>query len=272
MQLAITSTSMELRRQAPVVFRGPDPWCLRQIKEIGYDGVEMHIHDSAEIDRNELKRILKENCLQLTSIGTGTAYGRDRLYLSSDDRMVRDAAIKRLCDHVMTASEYPHTVVIIGLVKGKICDSSSREQYFANLIGALRECAKTAERYGVYLGIEVINRYECDVINTVDEGLELLDMVGSPNIQLHLDTYHMNIEERNIAAAIHRAKDRICHVHMADNDRWYVGHGHYDFEETVRALKEVDYRHALCVESLGYPDMITSARASYEAMRKLIGE
>ena len=198
MELAITSTSMKLRDRAPVVFRGEDNWCFEQIRSIGYDGVELHIHDSSQLDRKQLKEELDQFGLSLTSIGTGSAYGKDRVFLSSEDADVRQAAIERIKGHILTASDYPHAVVIIGLIKGKVSDCESRESYFANLIPALRECAEEAGKYQVYLGLEVINRYESDVINTVKEGLEFLEMVGSPWLQLHLDTYHMNIEESDI--------------------------------------------------------------------------
>ncbi len=267
MELAITSTSMKLRDQAPVVFRGEDNWCFEQIRKIGYDGVELHIHDSSQLDRKQLKEELDHFGLSLTSIGTGSAYGKDRVFLSSDDAAVRQAAIERIKGHILTASDYPHAVVIIGLIKGKVSDCESRESYFSNLISALQECAEEAGKYQVYLGLEVINRYESDVINTVEEGLELLELVGSPWLQLHLDTYHMNIEERDIANSIRLAQGKICHVHVADSDRWYVGHGHYDFEETLRALKETGYTGAVSVESFYFPDMVSSAKASYENMR-----
>ena len=74
MELAITSTSMKLRDRAPVVFRGEDNWCFEQIRSIGYDGVELHIHDSSQLDRKQLKEELDQFGLSLTSIGTGSAY------------------------------------------------------------------------------------------------------------------------------------------------------------------------------------------------------
>ena len=246
MELAITSTSMKLRDQAPVVFRGEDNWCFEQIRKIGYDGVELHIHDSSQLDRKQLKEELDQFGLSLTSIGTGSAYGKDRVFLSSDDAAVRQAAIERIKGHILTASDYPHAVVIIGLIKGKVSDCESRESYFSNLISALQECAEEAGKYQVYL--------------------------GSPWLQLHLDTYHMNIEESDIKKSIQSAKGKICHVHVADNDRWFVGHGHYDFAETLGALKEIGYTGAVSVESFGFPDMISSARASYENMRHIMDQ
>lgn len=272
MQLAITSTSMDLHERAPIVFRGEDKWCFKQIREIGYDGVELHIHDSNCLDRDGLRHLLDQHGLLLTSIGTGTAYGKDKIYLTSNDRDIRSQAIKRLKGHILTAADYPHAVVIIGLIKGKVSDCGSMKRYEQNLISSLQECVDFAKKYGVCLGLEVMNHYESDYLNNIAQGLELLDRVGSLHVQLHIDTYHMNIEEQDIADAIRQAKGKICHVHMADNDRWYVGHGHYDFKETVKALKDIGYSHALCVESLGYPDMLTSGRESYRKMHQLLQE
>ena len=107
MELAITSTSMKLRDQAPVVFRGEDNWCFEQIRKIGYDGVELHIHDSSQLDRKQLKEELDQFGLSLTSIGTGSAYGKDRVFLSSDDAAVRQAAIERIKGHETFPRQLP---------------------------------------------------------------------------------------------------------------------------------------------------------------------
>ena len=81
-----------------------------------------------------------------------------------------------------------------------------------------------------------------------------------------------DIEESVLKKSIQSAKGKICHVHVADNDRWFVGHGHYDFAETLGALKEIGYTGAVSVESFGFPDMISSARASYENMRHIMNQ
>lgn len=271
MKLSMTCTEMtHLRAKAPVVFRGELEECLSQIASIGYNGAEVHIHDSALVDRNEMKRLLAQYGLELTSIGTGTAYGIDHLSLTSEEEEKRQGAVKRLKDHILTAADYDHAVVILGLIRGKVAQCSSLELYRKLLMEGLGECCDFAAQYGVTLGIELMNRYECDYVNNIDEGLELLKQVGSPWLKLHLDTYHMNIEEGNIREAILKAGDQIGHVHIADSDRWYAGHGHYDFAETAAALKEVGYEHALAVESFNFPDPICSAEKSYETMSKLI--
>ena len=109
------------------------------------------------------------------------------------------------------------------------------------------------------LAFEVIDRFESDWLNTVDEGLKLLDSFGSDALSLHLDTFHMNIEEPDCAESIRKAGKRIGHVHVADSDRWYPGHAHYDFASTFSALKEVGYERAVALESFLYPDPETAA-------------
>lgn len=268
MILSMTCTDMELRDRAPVVFRGDVESSLRQIKAAGFDGVEMHIHDSACYDYQKLSRLLQENELKLTSIGTGTAYGKDGLSFTSDDAGKRRGAIERINGHTRAAAQFEDAVVILGLVRGKVSEcSAGLQEYEKRLKESLRECVKTAEDMGVCLVLEMINRYECDYASTIDEGLALLSDIPSESLKLHLDTYHMNIEESDIAAAVHRAGKNIGHVHLADNDRRYPGHGHYDFKETIDALKAVGYQGALAVECLKYPDAKTVAQETVKAIK-----
>ena len=110
--------------------------------------------------------------LELTSIGTGTAYGIDHLSLTSEEEEKRQGAVKRLKDHILTAADYDHAVVILGLIRGKVAQCSSLELYKKLLMEGLGECCDFAAQYGVTLGIELMNRYECDYVNNIDEGLE----------------------------------------------------------------------------------------------------
>jgi len=94
---------------------------------------------------------------------------------------------------------------------------------------ALQECSRSARPAGVRLALEPINRYECTLINTVAEGLELIKLVGEDNFGLLLDTFHMNIEEPDIEESIRKCGERIFHFHVADSNCWYPGAGHLDF-------------------------------------------
>ena len=268
MYLAITGKETAPDK-APFVLRGSYEFIINTAADLGYDAVELHIHDSAAINRGHIQHLLDKAGLRLSSIGTGTAYSEDKIFLSSDDPAIRDRAIARLEDHMDTAKDHS-AVVIVGLVKGLIRDCSSRESCLRNLNASLARLVKKAEKDKVPLVFEVINRYESDFLNTIEEALDFLGPFDSEYLQLHLDTFHMNIEEASIPDSIRRARGKIGHCHIADSDRWHVGHGHYDFPATIAALKEAGYTRALAVESFMFPDPVTSARASLETLRHLI--
>lgn len=253
----------------PLVLRGSHEDCIRQAARLGYDGIELHLLDSEDMDRPAVLRALKEWGICLTSIGTGPSYSQQRIFLTSPDAEARKEAARRMKGHIGLGAE-TGAVVIIGLMKGqkKDCpDPSDYESYFKS---GMELCLREAERLGVTLALEVIDRFESDWLNTVDEGLELLKEYDSDRLTLHLDTFHMNIEEADLAACIRRAGKAIGHVHVADSDRWYPGHAHYEFESTFAALKEVGYEGAVALESFLYPDPETAARLGLRRIKELL--
>lgn len=165
-----------------------------------------------------------------------------------------------------------HGVVIVGLLAGRLCDcGASLKVQRERLADSLRRLDDLAGQHGVTVGLEMMNRYECDFLYTIEEGMAFLDEVGDlRHTALHIDSVSMNVSERDIGAAIRAGRGRICHVHLADNDRWYPGHGHYDFRETLRALKDIGYDGALALEEKRYPDTATAARHSLNYLRALL--
>ena len=115
----------------------------------------------------------------------------------------------------------------------------------------LRRVAEYAATAGVVLAEEVVNRFELYHLNTLDQGIRLIDEVGHPNCRLHLDTFHAHIEEKNTADAIRRAGDRIAHVHVSENDRGVPGSGSVAWDGTFDALRETGYDGWLTVEAFG---------------------
>ena len=102
---------------------------------------------------------------------------------------------------------------------------------------------------GVTLGLEICNRYETNVVNTARDCLRLADDIGADNVVIHLDTYHMNIEENDFVTPVRDCGDRLGYVHIGENHRGYLGSGHIDFAAFFGALAEIDYRGPLTFES-----------------------
>ena len=193
----------------------------------------MHIEDSVCILRDELWELLRAYGMRLTSIGTGAIYGKRHYNLVDSDSSIRQAAIGHLRHHMITAQP-DHGLVIIGLITGRMQDCTCREEFFWNLEESLYQLDQLAESYDVQLGFELTNRYEREHLIRIADGVEYLRNHDYKRILLHLDTVHMNIEEADIRQSILGAKGYVGHVHIADNDRWYPGHGHYPFWRRFR--------------------------------------
>lgn len=235
----------------------------------GFRGIELHIPDSNAIDRQEVYRALEGQRLRLTSIGTGSVYFSRGYSLSSSDRDIREKCIRHLAAHMETARPYG-AVVIVGCVQGRLQPGQRREELLDNLRESLTELDGLAERLNVRLGLETMNRFESDALNSIEETCAFLRDGGFSRVGLHIDTVHMNIEEANIGDAIRSAAGMINHVHAADNNRCYPGQAHYPFEETIRALEDIRYDGALALEIKPYPNSQTAGRKSLAYLSALL--
>ncbi|HNT66071.1 MAG TPA: sugar phosphate isomerase/epimerase family protein [bacterium] len=106
---------------------------------------------------------------------------------------------------------------------------------------ALRQVARHAQDYGVRIGLEPVNRYESYLINTCEQAKKLQEMIGEKNVKIHLDTYHMNIEEKSFYEATRLAGKDLMHIHLCENDRGIPGTGLVDWEGMFKALGEMRY-------------------------------
>ncbi|MGB8479932.1 MAG: sugar phosphate isomerase/epimerase family protein [Acidobacteriaceae bacterium] len=268
MKLAVTMVK-EAPAQAPLVLRGDYTDSIRKAAQIGYDAVELHVADPAEVDVREVRAACETTGVGMSSIGTGLALVRDGLSLTSREKAARGRAIARLQDFVRLAAEFG-SVVIVGLMKGLVKESTNRTEYDRHLTEALDACLPVALESGVTLVLEAMNRYESDILNTIEECVCTIEQFDSENLKLHIDTYHMNIEEDRIGRNIVAAGKHIGHVHLADSHRGYPGTGHYNFAETIAALKAVGYQGALAVECLTRPTPEVAAQGAYDAMRAVL--
>ena len=123
------------------------------------------------------------------------------------------------------------------------------EEELANIAKALKPIARRAGEYGMLLGIEPCNRYETHLLNTAAQSLEMIDRIGEPNVTIHLDTYHMNIEEKGIGHGIVQAGKHCRYIHLSESDRGVPGTGTIDWDETFRALAASGFDGDLVMES-----------------------
>ncbi|MHC2301253.1 sugar phosphate isomerase/epimerase family protein [Rhizobium mongolense] len=116
-------------------------------------------------------------------------------------------------------------------------------------VAAIAKTAGLAQSAGIDLVLEVVNRFETNLLNTTAQGLAFIEQVGSEHVRLHLDTFHMNIEEANPAAAIRLAGDKIGYFHIGESNRGYLGDGVINFDLMFDALLDINYERDITFES-----------------------
>ena len=262
MKLAIVLSTHAAQFQA-VAFKGDFEANVARIASYGYDGVELAIRDPKLVDVDELDAVVGSYGLKVPAIGTGQAWGEEGLSFTSDDPDVRNAAIERVKSHVPLAQHFGATI-ILGLIRGITPPGQSHERSMVYLVTALQECSAVAATEGVRFALEPLNRYETDLIHTVEQGMELIQRVGAENFGLLLDTFHMNIEEPSIEASIRACGDRIFHFHVADSNRWHPGAGHLDFRGILATLGETGYDGYVSGEFVPVPDANTGAQRAID--------
>jgi sugar phosphate isomerase/epimerase len=268
MKLSIVLSTHAAQFQA-VAFKGDFEANVARIASYGYDGVELAIRDPKLVDADKLGAVIAAHGLGVPAIGTGQAWGEEGLSFTSNDPAVRRAAIERVKSHVPLAQRFGATI-ILGLIRGITPKGQTHAQSMAYLVEALQECSAVAATEGVRFALEPLNRYETDLIHTVEEGMDLIQQVGAENFGLLLDTFHMNIEEPSIEESIRACGDRIFHFHVADSNRWHPGAGHLDFRSILSALRETGYPGYVSGEFMPVPDADTGAKRAIEHLRSVL--
>jgi D-psicose/D-tagatose/L-ribulose 3-epimerase len=212
----------------------------------GYGLLEFSLHDSLNLDRAKTREVLASNGIK-AACSRGLARDAD---ISSDDPQVVKRGAALLQESLQLTHDIGGTVLTGALYSafGKASQPLSTTGR-ANVVSVLKDLAVDAKPLGVDLGLEICNRYETNVVNTARDCLRLADDIGADNVMIHLDTYHMNIEEKDLASPVFEVGDRLGYVHIGENDRGYLGSGHIDFGAFFAALAEIEYRGPVTFES-----------------------
>ncbi|MDH0616503.1 MULTISPECIES: sugar phosphate isomerase/epimerase [unclassified Agrobacterium] len=120
---------------------------------------------------------------------------------------------------------------------------------YDNLTRALSSAARHAKTRGLQFGIETVNRYENHLLNSAEQAVALVERIGADNVFVHLDTFHMNMEEKGIANGIVAARDHLKYMHMSESDRGTPGFGNVAWDEVFSALAAIDFKGVLTLES-----------------------
>lgn len=220
-----------------------------KVKSMGFDILEISCENPDVLDITAVKKELVRYGLDGIICG---AFGPDRNICSVDPKIVASAKsyIRWLIDSaVVLGSSVVCGPMYSAVGKEHLEDEAARKAEWDRAVVGVREMAVYAADRGVRLALETLNRFETDMLNIAAQGLDFIDQVGMDNVGLHLDTFHMHLEEKSSAEAIRKASTRVFHVHACENDRGVPGTGQVHWQDVAAALKEIKYEGPIVIES-----------------------
>lgn len=257
-------------------------YAIEQAAKTGFDLIEILLPTDMNIDTTTVKKQLQDHNLDVVC-GLNLSSGYHIPTHPKEALQLMKKAVDRCAE---LGSPYLGGVLhgAIGVFSGK-CRTKKDEEI---LFEVWNEAGNYAKQYNVTIGVEPINRYETYVCTGAEETLGLIEKSGAPNIGLHLDTFHMNIEEQSFYTPVKKAGKMLKHIHMTENDRGMLGDGLNHWDDLFRALNEINFEGRLVLEnfsnsvqgmaeavSLWRPSPYNAedlAKGSLEFMKKKIAE
>lgn len=229
---------------------------LKKVKDLGFDTLEINTLYLMNMSDEDLKRF-RANADEvgvdvLAVIGVPFEYD-----VASPDSTVRKNGIEYIKKLITLCAKIQipcASGVLYAAWLAKLEDHGvSKSVCWKNSVTSMKEICKVAEDLDVRLNLEVVNRYETYLINTCKEALEYVNEVDSPQAYVHLDTYHMNIEEDSMTGAILQAGSKLGHFHIGENNRRPPGTGEMPWKALFNALKEINYPYHIVMEPFVQP-------------------
>ncbi|MEI7728043.1 MAG: sugar phosphate isomerase/epimerase [Verrucomicrobiota bacterium] len=222
---------------------------FKTFKKWGFETVEIAVDDPANLDFAMIKAELDKAGLKCGTLCG--CFGPDRDLRGTPEQQKISLEYMMKCIDVMGVLDCPRFIGPVYSAVGRIggAEPAEYKQQWKLVVKNLKTICKYAEKKGKVICMEPLNRFETDFINTVDQALQMVKDVGSPALKLHLDTFHMNIEEKCQGEAIRKAGKHLGHIHACGSDRGTPGNDHICWDCIAKALKAVKYDGDVVIES-----------------------
>jgi D-psicose/D-tagatose/L-ribulose 3-epimerase len=233
---------------------------LPRLRAQGFDGFEVPVFEPAKFQAGSIRRALAENDLECTVC----AILPNGMNPTSEDAEIRRQTRQHLADTIKLAADLGSNLMAgpvyspIGYLPGR--RRTSDEWQWA--VECFQSLGEILQSHQIDLALEPLNRFETYFLNTAADAIKFCEAINDSSIGVLLDTFHTNIEEKDVAAAFRTTGKRLKHVHACENDRGVPGTGHVDFVGIAAALKEIRYEGWITIESFGYSHKELAAAAA----------
>lgn len=222
---------------------------LKKAAQMGFDSFEIALEDPSHVDGSRVKEAIEATGLIPVVCG---AFGPSR-DLTHEDAAIRTESLNYIREAVKLCKAW-NAKILCGPMysavgKRRHVSPDQKKIEWALAVKGLKQAGAIAADHNVVLAIEPLNRFETDLINTCEQCVRLVNEVGSNSVRIHLDTFHMNIEENSIYEAVKLAGKSLAHIHACENNRGTPGTGLVDWKGLARGLREVGYSGQAVIES-----------------------
>jgi D-psicose/D-tagatose/L-ribulose 3-epimerase len=230
-------------------FDGSHVPLLPRIKAAGFDGVEIPMYKGRDFAVADAKRGLKDSGLEVTICSILV----DGLSMISDDASIRAKAVEQVKENIATTAECGGKLIAGPLYSpvGYLAGRRRTEDEWKRAVDCWQQLGPVLTAYGVTAAIEPLNRFETFFLNTAQDAARFCDEVNHPNVGILFDTFHANIEEKDIAQGYRTVARHLKHVHTCENDRGTPGSGHVEWRPVFEAIRDIGYDGWLTIESFG---------------------
>ena len=234
---------------------------FKDFRRWGFESVEIPLEHESHINPAFIKSELEKHGLVCGAMGCAVGPGRDLRGTKEEQQ-----ACLEYIHHVIDISDALDCSTLVGPIysavgRAEYVPEKERKSQWKLVVGHLKTICRYAEKKEKRMALEPLNRFETDFINTCDQGIQMVRDVGSPALGLLLDTFHMNIEEKDSARALQRAGKSLFHFHACGCDRGTPGSDHIDWKNIAKALKKIGYQRDVVIESFT-PEVKVIARAA----------
>ncbi|HEX5024258.1 MAG TPA: sugar phosphate isomerase/epimerase family protein [Agriterribacter sp.] len=264
MKSAVTIALVPQIKTGPWVYWEDLEAGMEKAAALGFDAVELFTASGNAVDFNALKKFTEKYDIEVCAVGTGAGKVVQGLTLTDPDAGVRARATAFISEMIDFGAGFK-APVIIGSMQGNIPQGVERTIALRWLSEGISILASRAEKKGVRLIYEPLNRYETNIFNCFADAVAWLKTLDTNNIQLLADLFHMNIEEQSIPGTIEQYGSFIGHVHFADSNRRAMGMGHTAMDGITKALQSISYKGYLSAEIFPWPDSDTAARQTIDS-------